>query len=134
MKETFSLDFIQELNIHQKKSYEKVMEETNKNFSLVAKEIIDVSQNLQTTLSQMNHNNNALKAQKEIHQSIQEFTNASKSFDKTLAQTFDKIDNEIGQIVIKLADFATHVSLESSAVQESISKYHKLIASQIKEK
>ncbi len=144
LKETFSLEFIQELNIHQKKSYEKVMAETNTNFAQIAQSLVDVSRQLQNTLTQINHNNNALKAQAEIEQSIRDFTNATKSFERTvqtqsnsmnhsLNQTFDKIDNEIGQIVIKLADFASHVSLESSAVQESISKYHKAVAQAIKE-
>ncbi len=144
LRETFNLDFIQELNIHQQKSYEKTMAETNTNFSQVAQSLLVVSRELQNTLSKMNQTNNALKAQQEIEQSIQDFTKATKSFERTmqtqgtqmqhsLNQTFDKIDNEIGQIVIKLADFASHVSLESSAVQESISNYHAVVAKSLKE-
>jgi len=45
-----------------------------------------------------------------------------------------RIDSELGEIVIKLADFATHVSLESAEVQNSIAKYHKMVADQIKVK
>jgi len=144
MKETFSLDFIQELNVHQQKSYEKVMADTNTNFAQIAQTLLNVSRELQNTLTQLNHNNNAIKAQAEIEQSIRDFTNTTKSFERTmqtqsstlnhsLNQTFDKIDNEIGQIVIKLADFASHVSLESSAVQESIAAYHAAVAQAIKE-
>ena len=58
----------------------------------------------------------------------------STNMDASLDRTFDKIDSEIGDIVIKLADFATHVSLESREVQESIKNYHLAVANQLKAK
>jgi len=141
LKETFSLDFIVKLNEQHLHNFESVIHTTNENFTNVANNIEKVSRELDTTLKDVNANNNALHAQKGMDKALQEFTAATASFEKTshahsmqLNKTFQKIDVEIGQIVVKLADFATHVSLESRGVQESISKYHAMVASQIKDK
>jgi len=134
LKETFSLDFIDKIN-----------KEHIENFTQMSNNLRSVSHNIRTTLSQMNTTNSALQAQEHIDKSLIDFAIATKSFEKSskmyseqldnsLNRTFDKIDNEIGQIVIKLADFATHVSLESREVQESISKYHEMVAREIREK
>jgi len=145
LKETFSLDFIAKLNQQHLNNFETIMHETNTNFTQLTSELQSVSQELKHTLSQMDISQNALSAQNHIDKALVDFTVATKSFEKTtklhsaqlnnsLNRTFDKIDTEIGQIVIKLADFASHVSLESREVQDSIKKYHQMVANQIKVK
>lgn len=143
LQDTFNLDFIQRINREHLSNFDTVMKVTNKNFSEISTNLQVVSSELQATLSQMNNGQSALSAQNHIDKSLVDFTVATKSFEKStklysaqlnnsLNRTFEKIDAEIGDIVIKLADFATHVSLESREVQESISKYHQMIASQAK--
>lgn len=145
MKETFNLDFIQKINKEHLSNFENVMQTANKNFSELSSNLQNVSNELQVTLKQMNNGQSALSAQNHIDKALVDFTVATKSFEKStklyseklnnsLSRTFEKIDSEIGDIVIKLADFATHVSLESREVRESISKYHHMIANQVKEK
>jgi len=142
LKDTFSLDFIQTLNQQQLNNFKSVMHETNHNFTQISNHLEFVSTELKDTLSQIDNSQSALRARKEIESSLTEFTLATNSFEKntkifseqlnnSLNTTFTKIDSEIGGIVIKLADFATHVSLESKEVQDSIKKYHQLISNQI---
>jgi len=143
LQDTFNLDFIQRINREHLSNFDTVMKATNKNFSEISTHLQLVSTELQATLSQMNSGQSALSAQNHIDKSLVDFTVATKSFEKStklysaqlnnsLNRTFEKIDSEVGNIVIKLADFATHVSLESREVQESISKYHQMIANQVK--
>lgn len=141
LKETFSIDFMIKLNEQHLHNFESIMHTTNDNFTNITTNLQKVSKELNKTLQDVNIKNNALNAQQAMDSALQEFTTATASFEKTsrshsaqLNRTFEKIDVEIGQIVVKLADFATHVSLESREVQESIAKYHAMIASQIKEK
>jgi hypothetical protein len=145
LQDTFNLDFIQRINKEHLSNFETVMNTTNQNFSQISDTLHTVSSELQNTLSQMNNGQSALSAQNHIDKSLVDFTVATKSFEKStklysaqldnsLNRTFDKIDAEVGDIVIKLADFATHVSLESREVQNSIRKYHQIIASQAKDK
>jgi len=132
LKETFNLDFIRELN-----------KEHIENFTNLTTTLTDVSQELRKSLSKIDTSTTAIDAQANIEHALVEFTTASQSFEKTtkvfsaqlnnsLNRTFDKIDTEIGDIVIKLADFATHVSLESREVQDSIAKYHNMVANHVK--
>lgn len=144
LQDTFNLDFIQRINREHLASFDSVMQTANKNFTDISQNLQLVSTELQSTLAEMNNGQSALSAQNHIDKSLVDFTVATKSFEKSsklysaqlnnsLNRTFEKIDSEVGDIVIKLADFATHVSLESREVQDSISKYHHTIASQIKD-
>ena len=145
LKETFNLDFIQNLNQQHLSSFEFIMKETNHNFNQLSTNIQQVAKELRATLQEMDTSTTALSAQNHIDKALVDFTVATKSFEKTtkifsaqlnnsLNRTFDKIDTEIGEIVIKLADFATHVSLESREVQDSIAKYHNMVANHVKVK
>ena len=139
LKETFNLDFIKELNKLQLDSFKNIMNETNNGFISISQNMNEASKNIQTsseelnkTMSQIKDKSSSLDAHKEIQNSLKEFTQATKSLNSSVNTTFSKIDTEIGNIVIKLADFATHISLESKEVQDSISKYHQQIARTIK--
>jgi DNA-binding transcriptional MerR regulator len=143
LKETFNLDFIKELNANHISSFEAIMSKTNENFNSLATNLQDVSLELRKSLKEMDRSSSAIDARNSINQALVDFTTATTSFEKTtkvfsaqlnnsLNRTFDKIDTEIGEIVIKLADFATHVSLESREVQDSISKYHNMVANHVK--
>jgi len=145
LKDTLNLNFIQALNDQHIQSFEKIMSETNSNFINVSTHLESTAKELKETLSQMDSSTSAIDARNQTQATLNEFTQATNSFEKStkvfsaqlnnsLNRTFEKIDNEVGDIVIKLADFATHVSLESREVQESVKKYHQLIASQAKEK
>ena len=145
LKDTLNLNYIQALSEQHQQSFELLMRETNSNFSTISSHLERTSKELTKTLSEIDTSTTAIDARNQTQATLNEFTQATNSFEKStkvfsaqlnnsLNRTFEKIDNEVGDIVIKLADFATHVSLESREVQESIKKYHQLIASQAKEK
>jgi hypothetical protein len=145
LKETFNLDFIQELNKQHLESFDKIMTTTNQNFTDISKHLHRASIDLKEILSEVDKSQSAISARNHIDKSLVDFTVATRSFEKTtklfsaelnnsLNVTFHKIDTEVGDIVIKLADFATHVSQESKEVQESVKKYHQMVASQIRDK
>lgn len=143
LKETFNIDFVRTLNEQHINSFESIMHETNANFTSLANHLESASVELRTSLKEIDRSTSAINAQNNINKALVDFTVATKSFEKTtkvfsaqlnnsLNRTFDKIDTEIGDIVIKLADFATHVSLESREVQDSIAKYHNMVANHVK--
>jgi DNA-binding transcriptional MerR regulator len=143
LRETFNIDFIRELNREHIAGFETIMTHTTKNFEILSTNLQDVSSELRLSLEQMDTSSTALNARNNINKTLVDFTVATKSFEKTtklysaqlnnsLNRTFDKIDTEVGEIVIKLADFATHVSLESREVQDSIAKYHNMVANHVK--
>ncbi|MFA6137850.1 MAG: MotA/TolQ/ExbB proton channel family protein [Sulfurimonas sp.] len=143
LRETFNLDFVKTLNEQHLSSFKEIMHESNYNFTQISSHLQYASKELKETLSLMDNNQSAQEAKNQIEKNLLDFTYATKNLEKStkifnahlttsLDKTFEKIDAEIGDIVIKLADFATHVSLESKEVQDSVKKYHQMIASQIK--
>ena len=145
LKETFNLDFVQTLNEQHLTNLKDIMHESNNNFTEIANHLKSSSSLLSDTLSHMDNNQNALEAKNQIERNLLDFTHATREFEKnskifnaqltsSLDKTFEKIDTEVGDIVIKLADFATHVSLQSEEVQNSIQTYHRMVANQARVK
>ena len=145
LQETFNLDFIKETNQQQLQAFEAIMQESSRNFTLLSKQIARSSDQLQNVLSTIDQRTTAVEAREQIEENIITFTQATQQLersaetiasqlDRSLNQTFERIDYEIGDIVVKLADFATHVSAESSEVQKSIRKYHQTIDAHTKAK
>jgi hypothetical protein len=145
LKETFNLDFIQTLTKQHLDSFKNIMFETNQNFTNISNHLHIASRELTEILSEVDKSQSAISARNHIDKSLIDFTVATKSFEKTtkllsaqlnnsLNVTFEKIDTEVGDIVVKLADFAVHVSNESKEVQESIKQYHEMVSSQLKDR
>ena len=138
LKETFNLEFVQTINEQHLKNLREIMNESNMNFNNIANHLKGASTELTRTLNQMDNNQNALEAQNSIDKHLQNFTLATREFEKnskifsaqltiSLNKTFEKIDTEVGDIVVKLADFATHVSMQNEEIQNSIKSYHDAI-------
>jgi hypothetical protein len=145
LKETFNLEFVQNMNEQHMRNFKEIMTQTNDKFTHISNHLQSVSSDLKDTISHIDHSKSSIEAKNQIENTLVDFTQATRSLEKStkmfnaslnnsLDKTFDKIDFEIGNIVIKLADFATHVSLESKEVQHSIKSYHEMIASQVKNK
>lgn len=145
LKETFNLDFIQILSKQHLDSFKDIMFETNQNFTNISNHLHVASRELIKILSEVDKSQSAISARSHIDKSLIDFTIATKSFEKTtklfsaqlnnsLNVTFEKIDAEVGDIVVKLADFAVHVSNENKEVQESMKKYHEMVSNQLKDR
>ncbi len=145
LKETFDLKFIESLNEQHIAGLRAIMNENNQTISLMTDQLQNASTELKETLSQIDDNQSAIEAKNQMERNIIDFTHATREFEKnskifnaqlsiSLDKTFEKIDTEVADIVIKLADFATHVSLQSEEVQNSISSYHRMITNHVKAK
>lgn len=145
LKETFNLDFVKTLNEQHLTNMKEIMNESNQNFTRIANHLKVASTDLSATLKAMDTDQSALEARNQIEKHLKDFTHATKEFEKnskifnaqltiSLDKTFEKIDTEVGDIVVKLADFATHVSLQSEEVQNSIQTYHRMVTNQARAK
>lgn len=139
LKETFNLEYMQQVHKEQRQSFKALMADNNQTFEHLVTTLQHISTEIRESLSVVESSANAIEARRQIEKNILDFThvvkhlevstqNLSTQLDHSLIQTFEKIDHEIADIVTKLADFATHVSLESNEVQRSITKYHQALA------
>ena len=142
LKETFNLEFIQTLNEKHLENFQQIINETNKNFTTVTNHMKMVSTDLKETIAKIHQSQSALEASENIEQNLQKFTYALEKlnsslhhFDATLEKslnlTFHKIDDELGEIIIKLGNFATSISEQNRVLNDAIAKYHAQISNTI---
>ena len=135
LKETFNLEFIQRLNEKHLDNFQIIIDETNRNFTNVATHMKLVSSDLKDTLSQIHQSQNAIDASAKIERNIHRFIDVTESlqnsierFDSSLENslniTFHKIDEELGNVIAKLGDFAITISEQNRLLQDVISRYH----------
>jgi len=145
LKETFNLEFIKTLNEKHLENFQTIISETNKNFTAVTNHMQMVSTELKDTIAQIHHSQTALTASDRIEENIKEFNKTTQalqnsihkfdtSLEKALTLTFHKIDDELGDIIVKLANFANSTSQQNAILQETITKYHHQISQHIENK
>ncbi|MBL0721972.1 MAG: MotA/TolQ/ExbB proton channel family protein [Sulfurovum sp.] len=132
LKETFNLDFIKELTEHHIESYKVVTEETNKNFNILKDDMRVVSKELTDIINMVEDRQESINAVSQIKANIEGFNKNAKKIEETLThfdisvdRTFIKIDNEVGEVVEKLSEFALVISEQNREIQESL-RLHKL--------
>jgi hypothetical protein len=139
LKETFNLDFIKTLNEKHLENFQTIISETNRNFTTVTNHMQMVSSDLKDTIAKIHHSQSVLTASDRIEKNIREFNNTTMtleatinkfdaSLEKALTLTFTKIDDELGDIIVKLANFANSTSQQNAILQETITNYHKQIS------
>lgn len=142
LKETFNLEFIQTLNEKHLENFQTIIGETNKNFSNITNHMQMVSSDLKDTIAKIEASKSALTAHEKIDNSIQEFTQVTTALtdtmnqfdttlEKSLNMTFSKIDNEVGEIVMKLANFAHSTAEQNKILQRTITEYHNTLSQYI---
>ena len=142
LKETFNLDFIKTLNEKHLENFHTIMSETNKSFAGITDHMQMVSTDLRETLEKMQHSQASLSASEKIEKNIREFTKTTQELNQTLNKfdsslensltlTFHKIDDELSNIIVKLANFANSTSQQNAILQDTITKYHNQISSHI---
>jgi len=142
LKETFNLEFIQALNEKHLENFQTIIAETNKNFSSVTNHMQMVSTDLKDTIAKIQQSQSVLTATERIEENIKAFTKTTEELNKnihkfdtslenSLNMTFHKIDEELGDIIVKLANFANSTSQQNAILQETITNYHNQISNHI---
>ena len=127
LRETFNMDFIKELNEQYMKNYKTIIDDTTNSFSILSEHMQVTSMELRKTLTLIQSREESVNAIAHIKSNIESFNKNSQSlhralqhFDDTVDHTFVKIDNEVGQIVEKLADFTFMLSEQNREIQHKI--------------
>ncbi len=142
LKETFNLEFIQTLNEKHLENFQTIINETNKNFSTVTNHMKMVSTDLKDTIAKIHQSQDAIEANANMDKNIKQFNQMTQklhysiekfdtSLENSLNLTFHKIDDELGDVIIKLGNFASSISEQNRILQETISRYHHEISNQL---
>ena len=127
LKETFNMDFIKELNDQYLKNFTTIMHDTTNSFTKLTVHMQEASSELRDTLGNIHHRQASIDAVAAMEENIEGFNenaqNLQKSmerFDGTVDHTFEKIDEELGQAVGKLAEFARIISEQNEEILENM--------------
>jgi biopolymer transport protein ExbB/TolQ len=123
LRETFNLDFIQELNEQYLKNFTMIINDTTNSFTKLTAHMQEASSELRETLESLEVRKESARAVKEMEKNIAGFTQSSQSlqksmqyFDESVDRTFDKIDEELAQSVEKLSTFARIISEQNQMI------------------
>ena len=127
LKETFNMDFIKELNDQYLKNFTTIIHDTTNSFTKLTVHMQEASSELRDTLENIQHRQASVDAVAAMEKNIEGFNenaqNLQKSmerFDGSVDHTFEKIDEELGEAVEKLAEFARIISEQNEQVLENI--------------
>ena len=132
LKETFNMDFIKELNDQYLKNFTTIVNETTNSFTKLTVHMQEASSELRDTLKNIQTRRQSIDAVEIMEKNIKGFNeNAQKlqktmdRFDGTVDNTFDKIDEELGRAVEKLARFSHILADQNEQILENIEKLKK---------
>lgn len=143
LKEIFTVDSVKALNEDYLNNFKEIVEASSSSFSNITDNMNTASENLTNTLDKVQFSSEALSATQNLDLTIKEFTQATKSLDSTIANvesklstnvesSFEKIDNEVSQIVVKLADFAYLIDGHNEQILKDLEEYHREMLKQFK--
>jgi len=143
LKDIFNIDLIKSLNQRYVEDFELITDRTSKTFAKITSDMANTMAEFENSLKEMYKSENALKATIKIDQTLKDFTKATNELQNTIEkidsklnrgieQNFEKVDKEIADIVIKLADFGFLLDEKIEKVFSVIEQYHKEVLKQSK--
>jgi biopolymer transport protein ExbB/TolQ len=128
LKETFNMDFIRELNEQYLKNFTTIVADTTEGFTQITNNMQQVSRELRETLDRIHDKKESINAVDTIRSNIEGFNENAKNleramqrFDGSVEHTFEKIDEEVGEIVEKLATFSRIISEQNMEILKRLS-------------
>ena len=141
LKEIFTIDKVKELNEDYLNNFKTITETTSKSFEKITRDLSNASKELLETLNKINYSSEALSATQNLDETIRGFKEATKSLDETISKmddkltkgvesSFEKIDKEVADIVVKLADFAYLLDGHNEKILQVLQDYHREVLKQ----
>jgi len=143
LKEIFTIDKVRELNEDYLNNFKSIIETTSSSFTRITDDMNGAADKLSDTLSKVQYSTEALNATQNLDVTIKDFTAATNSLDDTISDideklsknvtaSFGKIDKEVADIVVKLADFAYLLDGHNEKILQDLEEYHREMLKQFK--
>ena len=143
LKEIFTIDKVRKLNEGYLNNFKDIIETTSSSFTRITDDMNGAADKLSETLSKVQYSTDALNATQNLDVTIKDFTVATNSLDDTISDmdeklsknvtaSFGKIDKEVADIVVKLADFAYLLDGHNEKILQDLEEYHREMLKQFK--
>jgi methyl-accepting chemotaxis protein len=128
LQETFSLDFIKDLNNQYIRNFKTIIDDTTNSFERITTHMESVSRDLRKTIEQIDERKESVEAVATVKNDINTFiegvthlNNGLEKFNGSVDHTFSKIDHELAGAVDKLGEMAEIIIEQNNRLQQSIS-------------
>jgi len=143
LKDVFNIDMIKNLNQRYIEDFQIIVDKTANSFEKITSDMQNATTNFENSLKQIYHSENALRATIKIDETLKDFTSATNDLQQTIdsidtklskgvEKNFEKVDKEVADIVIKLADFGFLLDEQIEKVFLVIKQYHQEVLKQLK--
>ncbi len=129
LKETFSLDFIRDLNEQYIKNYKTIIADTTNSFEMLSRHMHGASQELRNTLLALNSREESVNAVETIKTNIEAFNRNAATladnlakFDQSVHHTFESFDHELARAVQKLGEMTELIARQNAALAQQQTK------------
>jgi biopolymer transport protein ExbB/TolQ len=126
LRETFNLDFIRDLNEQYIKNYKMIIDDTTHSFEQLTRHMSTAASELRETLMTLQSRQesvNAVAAIKEnieaFHQSAQILNDNLARFDQSVEHTFEAIDRELAESVMRLSKMGETIARLHTKLSEN---------------
>jgi len=143
LKDIFTADSVKALNEDYLNNFKDIVEASSSSFAKITNDMSLASNTLSETLDKVQYSSEALYATQNLDSTIKEFTKATNSLDTTISSvdnklsknvesSFEKIDKEVADIIVKLADFAYLLDGNHEKILHDLEEYHREMLKQFK--
>ncbi len=127
LQETFSLDFIKDLNNQYIRNFKTIIDDTTNSFERITTHMESVSRDLRKTIEQMDERKESVEAVATVKKDIQQFIQGVENlnhglerFNGSVDHTFGKIDQELAGAVDKLGEMAEIIVEQNLSIQKKL--------------
>ena len=128
LQETFSLDFIKDLNNQYIRNFKTIIDDTTNSFERITNHMESVSRDLRKTIEQIDERKESVEAvatvKKDIGTFIEGVSHLNRGLEKfngSVDHTFSKIDQELAEAVDKLGEMAEMIVEQNLSIQHRLS-------------
>jgi len=129
LQETFSLDFIKDLNNQYIRNFKTIIDDTTNSFERITTHMEGVSRDLRKTIEKIDERKESVEAVETLKQDIRTFiegvthlNSGLERFNGSVEHTFGKIDQELAGAVEKLGEMAEIIVEQNHALQQKLSE------------
>jgi len=130
LQETFSLDFIKDLNNQYIRNFKTIIDDTTNSFERITTHMESVSRDLRKTIEKIDERKESVEAVATVKQDIRNFiegvdhlNSGLERFNGSVDHTFTKIDTELASAVDKLGEMAGIIVEQNHAMQQQLSEH-----------
>ena len=132
LQETFSLDFIKDLNNQYIRNFKTIIDDTTNSFERITNHMESVSRDLRKTIEQIDDRKESVEAVATVKKDIGTFiegvnhlNRGLEKFNGSVDHTFGKIDYELAGAVDKLGEMAEIIVAQNLSIQKKLSDTNK---------